>query len=413
MNLKTKIWKTCPLIPVPDPDLIPPSSPTTSKLVRTIIALIGLSAIALQSILPTLAHASSERLRALGGSSEMILDNSNAFIYPASAIEWPHFSVSLFDNWGGALYPLGDKQIIGLFFNRPTSQLETLNKYIQSTGSDVFRQLEVKPLLDLAFARSLRPSLALGASVAMAYDRIDLAPVATSARALDLRLGLRIGTPAKGVLDLSLGLLARRLQDDTTTALNQQTAGDGLQVAARYRWPLQPGLTLLPFASYERDALALAPQTRSKDTIQLGVGIQLHPALNVLVATGVEARIVRSEVITPNQLSLEDQYVLAPAWVAAGQAQVGSLLFRLALRQENWFSRTQQLNAGQINEQRHFNSTLQTQVGLGMEFGPVLLDGLLERDFLRDGPHFIGGSRHGGGIFSQLSITYRFASQRG
>jgi hypothetical protein len=37
-----------------------------------------------------------------------------------------------------------------------------------------------------------------------------------------------------------------------------------------------------------------------------------------------------------------------------------------------------------------------------------LLDGLLERDFLRDGPHFIGGSRHGGGILSHLSLTYRF-----
>lgn len=377
-------------------------------------ALAGLLVAVVVSFLPPAVHASSERVIALGGSSEMLIDNSNAFIYPASAVEWPHFAVSLFEHWGGALYPLGDKQVLGLFFNRPTPQLETLNNYIQNAGSDVFRQLEMTPILDLTYARALHPALAVGTSFSVAYDHLDLDAITTSAQALDLHLGLRLGTPsASGVLDLSIGLLARRLKDGFVATPSRQTEGDGLQIAARYRRPLQPGLTLLPFASYERDAFALAPETRSKDSFQLGIGAELQPALNVLIVVGAETRLTRSEVIVPNQVPREDQSLLAPAWVAAGQAQIGSLLFRLALRQENWFTRTQQLRDGQINEQRHFASELQTQVGLGMEFGPVLLDGLLERDFLRDGPHFIGGRRHGGGIFSQLGITYRFASQRG
>lgn len=377
-------------------------------------SLAGLLVAVVVSFLPLAAHASSERVIALGGSSEMLIDNSNAFIYPASAVEWPHFAVSLFEHWGGALYPLGDNQVLGLFFNRPSPQLETLNSYIQNAGSDVFRQLEMTPILDLTYARTLRPALAVGSSFSFAYDHRDLDAITTSAHALDLRLGLRLGTPnSGGVLDLSIGLLSRRLKDGFSTTASRQTEGDGLQIAARYRRPLQPGLTLLPFASYERDAFALAPETRSTDFFQLGIGAELQPTPNVLVVVGAETQLTRSEVIAPNQIPLENLSLLAPAWVAAGQAQVGSLLFRLALRQENWFTRTQQLIGGQISEQRHFNSALQTQVGLGMEFGPVLLDGLLERDFLRDGPHFIGGSRHGGGIFSQLGITYRFASQRG
>lgn len=343
----------------------------------------------------------------------MLLDNSNAFIYPASAVEWPHFAVSLFENWGGVLYPLGDQQVVGLFFHRPTSELSALNNYIQSTGSDEFRQLELAPLLDLTYARALRSSLALGTALSFAYDQRDIGDAISSARSLDLRLGLRLGTPESRVLDLSLGILTRRLKDGSSANLSRQTEGDGIQIAARYRHPIQSSFTLLPFASYQRDAFALAPQTRSKDSFRLGIGIELRPALNALVVAGAETELTRSETIVPGQLPLQDQSILAPAWVAAGQAQVGSLLFRLALRQENWFTHTQQLENGQISEQRHFDSALQTQVGLGMEFGPVLIDGLLERDFLRDGPHFIGGSRHGGGVFSQLGITYRFASKRG
>jgi len=369
--------------------------------------------LALHVFLPEQTHASPERVRALGGSSEMLIDNSNTFIYPASALEWPHFAVSLFDNWGGALYPLGKQQVLGLFFNRPIPQLEHINSYIQSTGSDTFKQLDAQPWVDLAYARALRPAFIWGTSASLAYDRSDIGQISTSALALDWRLGLRIGSPTNGTLDLSFGLLTRRLRDATPSERNEQTAGDGFQIAARYRWPLRPGLTLLPFASYERDAFALSPQTRTKDSAQLGAGMELRPTSSTLVIAGIETRMIRDETQSPQQKALENREFLAPAWVAAGQAQVGSLLLRLALRQENWLARTQQLNAGQIEEQRQFHSTLKTTLGLGIELGPVLLDGLLEHDFLRDGPHFIGGSRHGGGIFSQLGITYHFPSQRG
>ena len=55
-----------------------------------------------------------------------------------------------------------------------------------------------------------------------------------------------------------------------------------------------------------------------------------------------------------------------------------------------------------------FDAGLVTDLGLGFEFGDLAVDGMLEKDFLRDGPHFIGGSSRGGGLLTTLSLLYRF-----
>ena len=84
------------------------------------------------------------------------------------------------------------------------------------------------------------------------------------------------------------------------------------------------------------------------------------------------------------------------------------MLFRVGVRQENRLFEQDLLRSNQQVKIQSFTTTFTTTLGLGIEFSNLLLDGLLERDFLRDGPHFIGGSRHGGGILSHLSLTYRF-----
>ena len=55
----------------------------------------------------------------------------------------------------------------------------------------------------------------------------------------------------------------------------------------------------------------------------------------------------------------------------------------------------------------YFDAGLVTDVGLGIEFGDFVLDGMLEKDFLRDGPHFLGGSSRGGGLLVNISLLYR------
>ena len=60
-----------------------------------------------------------------------------------------------------------------------------------------------------------------------------------------------------------------------------------------------------------------------------------------------------------------------------------------------------------IQVDQSFDAGLVTDLGLGFEFGDLAVDGLLEKNFLRDGPHFIGGSSRGGGLLTTLSLLYR------
>ena len=86
-------------------------------------------------------------------------------------------------------------------------------------------------------------------------------------------------------------------------------------------------------------------------------------------------------------------------------AQQGSMIFRLGMRHSTQLVDREQAIAG--TPSRQLDSHFDIQLGLGLEFGAVLLDGHLERDFLRDGPDFVGGSRHGGGILSRVTVTHR------
>ena len=96
------------------------------------------------------AQASVDRLTALGGLSQAILDDSNGFVFPATISEWPRFEVELFDDWAGVAYPISAQHTLGLFFNRKTSDLDDFTAYIQQNGSDLFRAMSPSPWFDLA-----------------------------------------------------------------------------------------------------------------------------------------------------------------------------------------------------------------------------------------------------------------------
>lgn len=362
----------------------------------------------LLSALATLqANASVDRLTALGGLSQALLDDSNGFVFPASLGEWPRFEVELFDDWAGVAFPLSTRHTLGLFLNRPSPDVADLTSYIQQSGSDLFRALSPSPWLDLAYNYAPSNAVALGLATSLAYDRSSLDARVASATNADLRLGLRLGSGP--TLDIGLGILLRRLQDQTLAGVeHHQTDGMGLSLDIRYRWPLTNRLTLLPYLGLGRDAYALAPEERTRTSLRLGTGLQLVPARGVLVVAALDTRFERTERAQAAQALAEEQILQLPTWILGGEVQVGSMLFRLGVRHQTQLADRERLRANQWVQSSSFTTNFTTHLGLGLEFADLLLDGLLERDFLRDGPHFLGGSRHGGGILSHLSLTYRF-----
>jgi hypothetical protein len=167
-------------------------------------------------------------------------------------------------------------------------------------------------------------------------------------------------------------------------------------------------VTWLPYFGISRDAYALYPDERTQTSLRLGSGLQLQPARGVLVIAAVDGLYERAEQSQNTQSSTRQSKLQLPTWILGGEAQVGSMLFRVGVRQENRLFEQELLQSNQQVKIQSFTTTFTTTLGLGIEFSNLLLDGLLEHDFLRDGPHLIGGSRHGGGILSHLSLTYRF-----
>ena len=84
--------------------------------------------------------------------------------------------------------------------------------------------------------------------------------------------------------------------------------------------------------------------------------------------------------------------------------QVGSLLFRVGARQATSSTREKLNEPATSSKNEDFEGVFRTDFGLGFKFGSVMLDGLIERDFLRDGPHFIAEAA-AGGAFSRSSAS--------
>ena len=345
------------------------------------------------------AGASTERLSALGGESRFLVDTDNVFIYPAAAHELAHFRVELFDNWGGAVYRQGN-HAVGLFLNRPTRHLDRLDGYIAFNGSRNFRRLEPQPLADLIYAYRLSDQLSIGLLGHFSHDQSAVTDARASASSADIRVGLSYRR-----LEAAVGVIRRSLEDNAA----EETDGDGLLLDLRLRWPIAGGVELLPHLTWESDSFALAPATRERIRANVGIAANARPADGVLVIAGLMAATQTNRDQAPGIPETEDTTLLLPATVLAGEVQVGSMLFRLGIRHENTWTEREEINDGAtVATEKQFHTNFRTDLGLGLQFGMLTMDGLLERDFLRDGPHIIGGSRHGGGIFSRVSLTYHF-----
>lgn len=356
------------------------------------------------------SHASNNRLAALGGAPRLLLDTDNIHIYPATAGEFPHLGVEIFQDWGGVVYPLSSEHALGLFFNRPTPQSTRFNTYLVSTEDPLLGELEVQPWVDLLYGGQLLSNAHLGLSGRFSFDTSTRPAGEASAHSLDLRLGLRLGEHQS--LDAVFGLTHQRIEVLPATQDQpdrSQTDGLGYLLGLRTRLPISSSLLLLSSVDLELESYALSPSHRDFRAIHITTGINARPIDEVLVLLGVIVDYQKTEFRLPGTVPQEDEDWLLPGTLLAGEVQVGSMLFRLGMRHESRLTVRQQLRGEQRVERRDFDTALGTELGLGLEFGTLQIDGLFERDFFRDGPHFLGGSRHGGGILSQISLTYVFS----
>lgn len=348
--------------------------------------------------------ASPVRVATLGGDSRLVLDATNLHQHPALTRQLAHVHVELFDEWASVAVPLGSRHAVGLFLNRPDPRRTELAAYLQSAGSNVLASLEPSPWLDMSYAIQWTPSLALGLSLRTLYDVRDLGATEAEAGLWEGRVGLSAGRGRRG-LDVTIGYESVNLRDATTGTQRQESDSGGPSVEARKRLPIGETGMLLSSLTWRRVAFGLHPETYRIEERRASVAVNIRPQPQVMGLAGlvVAQRIERTNTIGDGFSAHERESWLLPAIVAGGEAQVGGIVLRLGLRQEHAIHK----EAGPVIADLRYSSAFAADVGLGFEAGRFSLDGHLETDFLRDGPHILGGSRRGGGLLSTLSLQYR------
>ena len=354
-------------------------------------------------LLASSLSASPVRVATLGGESRLLLDSTNLFDYPALVRQLAHADIELFDDWAGIALPVGKKHGVALFLNRPDAGLDELSAYLSDTGSRLFRALEPKPWFDAIYGLQLRQGLSLGIGARYAYDVRDRGLEEASVSRWDSRLGLCL---ASGHRRLDATLYVENLAlHDRELGTNIEADGKGYGIDLRGRWPIGETAILLPSIRWRQADIGLSPEERQVEELTLALSANVRPAPTVLGVLGiVVAGNWQSTDISGDGLSgTKLRRWLLPAVVAGGEVQVGSLLLRLGARHESVLEEID--GPGEVD--LYFDNGFVTDVGLGIEFGDFVLDGMLEKDFLRDGPHFLGGSSRGGGLLANISLLYR------
>lgn len=351
------------------------------------------------------AGASPNRVAALGGEARFLIDAVNVHQYPALSVSLGHAGLEPFADWAGVVVPCGGGAL-GLFANRPSPQLNRFNDWLATAVAPSPVGLDVRPWFEALAARPLGGDRVVGLKVGYAADVEDDGLGETSASLTHVAVGLRLGPPSRR-LDLAAHFRRHRLRDRVSTPERRQSDGDLVGMELRGRWSISQAVLAVPVLSIEAGSLGLAPSTRDLRDIRLGLAAHLHPSPGAMALVGILIEYHTDEERLPGGMTLEQWDAALPALVGGAEMRVGSMTFRAGLRHQAVRRQIEALLPdGQISRASHFDAGLQSNLGLGMSFGQLRLDGVLERDFLRDGPHFIGGSRRGGGILADLSLEY-------
>ncbi|MBT3345130.1 MAG: hypothetical protein HN712_07265 [Gemmatimonadetes bacterium] len=352
---------------------------------------------------PGAAVASPVRVNTLGGESALLLDTTNPSLFPSLAATLAHADVELFDNWAGAIVPLGGNSAFGLYLNRPTPESRRLGAYVQSTGSQLFRSLSPTPAFDAVASTQIRPGLHIGTSLRVAYDRQQQATDEASARLRQVLLGVSLGPGSARGLDATVRIDGITFTDATQGTVAGETDGTGIGIDARGRWRLRSGVVALPWLSWERTQAGLSPQSRRVTILRSGIGINARIKPGVLIVAGVLVGVEEERIDEGSARVSRHRNLQLPTTIGGAEIRTGPCTVRVGIRhQATWSERT-------TNglEEEIFATQLTSQIGLGVEFGSVLIDGLLRKKILLDGPYLLTGGDDEGGLFTNLSLTYR------
>jgi len=355
--------------------------------------------------------ASTSRLRAMGNETRIMVDDTNLFVYPSAIVNYPEVIAEPFDNWGGVIYGLGEERdkVVAVMLQRPIQSAMELNELLSGKMQGrLSNELQVNPWIDFMYGVKLRETLSLATQLCYAYGA-ESNDTQVSGFAVEFNVGATIGDMKKRRMDLAVGLNLQGFEDKTDTLPVKSKGGLGVEVDGRIFLPVSETTRLIPLLGFAYGGIDVAPdESRFVEiTSGLGANMDVGPFTQVVFGALLSMNSAKKKPAVGSEMT--DMELLLPKLVIGGETMVGLMRVRVGFERSAIFRKFEEVDvAGEIDQKRSFDTAFHLEFGLGFTFGGMKLDGVMEKNLLRDGPDFIGGAAHGGGLFSGATITYTF-----
>ncbi len=372
-------------------------------------------------------YGSTSRLRSLGGETRILKDDTNIFVYPSLVMEYPQVIAEPFDlddspSWAGATYKIGKTSTVGIMFRRPLRTADELSTFLANADtsgtSEIFSdvssdtrvrlsRMDLSSWFDFMYGTSLSEGLDIGGQVSLSYDA-EGNGTETTASAFEVTLGLSADIGENSSLDVAVEFNRQSFEDDEAdNVIAESEGGTGAVLEVRLFFPVGESAQLVPLLSTSFGGIDVAPNKTDFVDVEAGLGVRSEVAEGTNAIFGVILGFKSEERDVPGQPKVRSTTVLLPKLVAAGETMLSdSFAMRVGIEREATFGKTEKVVDGKVIETTTFDTDFDLQFGFGFKFGRIDLDGIVEKDLFRDGPDFIGGSRNGGGFFSNATITY-------
>ena len=355
--------------------------------------------------------ASTSRLRAMGNETRIIADDTNLFVYPSVIVNYPEVIAEPFDNWGGVIYGLGEERnkVVAVMFQRPIRSAMELNELLSGKmRGRLSRELEVNPWIDFMYGTRLRKDLSLATQLSYAYGA-ESNGTQTSGYAMEFKVGTTIGNMESKRVDLALGLNLQGFEDKTDSLTVKSKGGLGVALDGRIFLPMSETIRLIPLLEFAYGGIDVDPDESAFVEVTGGLGANMNVGPFTQVVFGALLTMNTTKKTPAVGSETTDIELLLPKLMVGGETVVGSMRVRVGFERSAIFRTFEEVDEdGTIDQRKSFDTAFNLEFGLGFTFGGMKLDGVMEKNLLRDGPHFIGGAAHGGGLFSGATITYTF-----
>jgi len=355
--------------------------------------------------------ASTSRLQAMGNETRIMVDDTNLFVYPSVIVNYPEVIAEPFDNWGGVIYGLGEERnrVVAVMFQRPIRSAMELNELLSGKMSGrLSQELQVNPWIDFMYGARLKKDLSLATQLSYAYGA-ESNGTQTSGYAMEFNVGATIGDMEGKRVDLALGLNLQGFEDKTDTLTARSKGGVGMDLEGRGFLSISEATRLIPLLEFAYGGIDVEPDESAfvEVTGGLGANMDVGPFTQVIVGALINMNSTKKTPAVGSETT--DMELLLPKLVVGGETTVGSMRVRVGFERSAIFRTFEEVDEdGAIDQKKSFDTAFHLEFGLGFTFGGMKLDGVMEKNLLRDGPHFIGGAAHGGGLFSGATITYTF-----